>query len=150
MGTCVDSEQAYSPTRNPATMRRERREAKRRMVLLSLLGCLFFLTVVAFRRSNNFVGDYTYQSTNATATAPKPDTNGRSWLTGKPKSKGPVVSGSGRYLPDSSLAALRNSSLGVSEIRREEERAVTDCDTPLSSKRSSCSTCHHELTSSTP
>ena len=116
MGAGLDCEIAYPPNTHPATMRRERREAKRRMVLLSLLGSLFFLTVVAFRRSNSFVSDYTYQSTNTTYSASRINSKGKSWLTGKLKSTGPVLSNNGRCLSDSSLTALKNSSLGVSEV----------------------------------
>ena len=116
MGAGVDCEIAYPPITHPASMRRERREAKRRMVLLSLLASLFFLTVVAFRRSNSFVGDYTYQTTNTTSSASIINSKGKSWLTGKLKSTGPVLSNNGRCLPDSSLTALKNTSLGVSEI----------------------------------
>ena len=117
MGAGLDGEIAYPPNNHPASMRRERREAKRRMVLLSLLGSLFFLTVVAFRRSNSFVSDYTYQTTNATVSASRINQKGKSWLTGRLKSTGPVLSNSGRCLSDSSLTALKNTSLGVSEIR---------------------------------
>ena len=116
MGAGVDCEIAYPQNTHPASMRRERREAKRRMVLLSLLGSLFFLTVVAFRRSNSFVSDYTYQTTNTTVSASRINSKGKSWLTGRLKSAGPVLSNSGRCLSDSSLTALKNTSLGVSEI----------------------------------
>lgn len=117
MGTFDDSEPAYSPLRHPATMRRERREAKRRMVLLSLLASLFFLTWVAFRRSNSFMSDYTHRPTNSTASAAKPNTQGKSWLRGRPKSTGPILGNTGRRLSDTSLADLKNTSLGVRGIQ---------------------------------
>ena len=125
MGTLLDAERAYSPTRHPASMRRERREAKRRMVLLSLLASLFFLTLVAFRRSNSFVTDYTYHSPNSTASAPKSNPKTTSWLTGRPKSMGPVMSNTGRRLSENSLADLKNASLGVCATRVMENNKLS-------------------------
>lgn len=117
MGTLVDSEKAYSPSRRPTMIRRERREAKRRMVLLSLLACFLFLTLIAFRQSNSFMSDYTHQAANSTSSAPaKTNPESKSWLTGRPKSVGPILSNNGRHLSDSSLADLKNTSLGVRDI----------------------------------
>lgn len=121
MDVYVDSERPYSPTRRPTMIRRERREAKRRMVLLSLLACFLFLTLVAFRRPNSLMGDYTRQPANSTALAPsRTNAKGKSWFNGRPKSTGPVLSNSARRLPDSSLADLKNSSLGVRPRRLVE------------------------------
>lgn len=87
------------------------------MVLLSLLACFLFLTLVAFRRPNSLMGDYTRQPANSTAFAPsRTNAKGKSWFNGRPKSAGPVLSNSARRLPDSSLADLKNSSLGFEKV----------------------------------
>lgn len=117
MGMTVDSERAYSPSKGPAMMRRERREAKRRMVLLSLLACFAFLTIVALRRPNSFLSEYTHQRANSTASAPsRTKGKAKSWLSGRPKSSGPVLGNGERRLSHTSLADLKNASLGVREI----------------------------------
>ena len=125
-----DSEKTFSPPTHPVTMRRERREAKRRMFLFSLLASFFFLTLVAFRRSNSFIADYTHQSTNANASVPKQNPKGKSWFDGRSKSSGPILSNSGRRLSASSLVDLQNASIGVREngVGRNEDLPLT---TPL-------------------
>ena len=124
MGTYVDDERAYSPSRRPTMIRRERREAKRRMVLLSLLGCFLFLTLVVFRQPNSFMSDYTYQSTNSTAsTSSRTNSKAKLWFNGRPKSTGPNLSDSHRHLSDSSVADLKNTSLGVRELRMMRVRS---------------------------
>ena len=114
MDVVVDSEKEYSPSIRPAMMRRERREAKRRMVLLSLLACFLFLTLAAFRQPNNFMSGHAHQPTNSTTLAPsRTKANSHSWFKGRPKSMGPILGNGGRHLSDSSLADLKNISLGV-------------------------------------
>ncbi|CAF9941069.1 MAG: hypothetical protein ALECFALPRED_008980 [Alectoria fallacina] len=98
-------------------IRREMRETKRRMVLLSLLACFLFLTLVAFRRPNSFMSEYTHRSANPTASATsRTNTKAKSWLKGRPKSMGPVLGNGQRHLSDSSLADLKNTSLGFEKI----------------------------------
>lgn len=118
MGIYLDSETAYSPTRRPAMVRRDLREAKRRMMLLSLLACFLFLTLVAFQRPNNLMSEYTHQSAKkSTASAPsRTNAKAKSWFRGRPKSMGPVLGNGERYLSASSLAHLKNASLGVREM----------------------------------
>ena len=118
MGFYDDSEKLYSHILNPAIMRRERREAKRRMVLLSLLACFIFLTMVAFRQPNNFMSGHTHQPANSTALATsRTDAESKSWIKGSHKSKGPFMGDVQRHLSDSSLADLKNNSLGVRGLR---------------------------------
>ena len=151
MGIHIDSERAISPTRTPAMMRRERREAIRRMVLLSLLVCVIFLTRVAFRQPNSFMSDYSQHSVNSTSsTYSNLDNKTTSWFNGRPKSSTPTLSNSGRHLSDSSLADLKNLSLGVRYLHRSRWDGVTDNIVLHSSKMFSSSTCLLEPTNLTP
>ena len=113
MGTYVDSEGAFSPPRLPTMIRRERREAKRRMVFFSLLACVLFLTIVAFRQPDSFMSEYTQHRANSTATT---NAKAKSWFAGRPISMGPILSDPQRHLSDSSLEDLKNTSLGVRDI----------------------------------
>lgn len=103
-------------------MIREKREARRKMVLVTVLGCVFFIILVGFRRSHVFTKQYTYQSTNSTA---KSQSTSESDLNGEPVSMGPILANTGRSLSASSLADLRNASLGVRETRIV---GVSECD----------------------
>lgn len=128
MGIHIDSERAHSPNTRPTMIRHERREVKRRMLLLSLLACFLFLTLVAFRRPKSFMSEYTYQTGNSSASVPsRTKAKTKSWLKGIPKSKGPILGNGERRLSDTSLADLKNTSLGVCEgrIGWDEELSLT-------------------------
>lgn len=117
MGIYLDSERAYSPSRRPAMVRRDVREAKRRMMLLSLLGCFLFLTLVAFQRPNGLMNEYTHHSAKSKALAPsRTNAQAKSWLKGRPKSIGPVLGNGERHLSGRSLGDLKNASLGFEQV----------------------------------
>ena len=118
MGVDVDSERAYSPSTPHRMIRLERREAKRRMVALSLLACFLFLAFVALRPANTFRREHTLQPANSTASSlSRTNVKAKSWFKGRPKSRGPVLSDGQRSLSHSSLADLNNASLGVRQVR---------------------------------
>lgn len=134
MGIYLDSERAYSPSRRPAMVRRDVREAKRRMMLLSLLGCFLFLTLVAFQRPNGLMNEYTHHSAKSKALAPsRTNAQAKSWLKGRPKSIGPVLGNGERHLSGRSLGDLKNASLGVRRMRSmwDEEMSLMGLPLPV-------------------
>lgn len=90
-------------------------EAKRKIVLLTLLVLCLVITFVAFRPQDRikYYLDYGHQSSNSTEQDKTPELN-RTRPKSKPVShKGPVLGNGERSLAASSLSDIANSTLGV-------------------------------------
>jgi len=135
MGVFDDVEASRPNSPSYPVMTRGFGEARRKVVLLVLLGCFLVLTLVAFRRQDqiaDIIEDQRSQWSNTTASltkseshkeeadGEKPSQGPHKHAEKPPKShskttvaKGPTLGNGDRSLADSNLVALRNETLGV-------------------------------------
>lgn len=136
MGAFYDLEAPLSPQppRQSSMLSRGLNEARRKIVLLALLGCLIVLTLAGFRRQDQIreMLDDQIEWTNNTASTVRSnskyaaahaadvvsstkESNGKSNDLTKQKhmAKGPVLGNGKRSLSPTSLGNIRNRTLGV-------------------------------------